>query len=238
MLYSQKPRCELPLMKFAAAMLLAAAAVLGLAGCLPTSTNPLSSPTDAIADNRLDGVWYGKSGEDTVFLHFVPDEQGMTDIAEVDHEQGKGAHSTIYTMFPTVIDGQHYMNIREKKANGTSDYYFARYTLSDTGTLTLWLMGEKAVTKAIKADKLAGKVKASGEGAAQTTDVTITASSEALVAFVRKSDPATLFSEKFGVFKKVTLPVLPAATPTPSPSPTPAKKKTPATPTKKKKATN
>ena len=219
-------------MKSAASALFLVVVMVGLAGCLPTSKNPLSDPADAVADTRLEGVWYGKSGEDTVFLHFVPDEAGSMDIVEVDHEKSGGAHTLTYTMFPTVIGDEHYMNIREK--SGTEKpYYFARYTLSKSGTLTLWLMSEKPVAKSVKAGKLAGKITVKNEGESnESRDITLTASTENLAAYVRKSDPDVLFTEKFGTFKKVTLPLLDASTDgtekPAAPKPTPKKKKTPA----------
>ncbi len=85
----------------------------------------------------LDGVWYGKSGEDTIFLHFVSGKAASMDIVEVDHQNGE-AHTSIYTMFPSIIEGQRYMNIREKGGDD-KPYYFARYTISKSGALTIWL---------------------------------------------------------------------------------------------------
>ena len=219
-------------MKSAVAALFLVAVMFVLAGCLPTSKNPLSDPAGAVADMRLDGVWYGKSGEDTIFLHFVSGKATTMDLVEVDHEKSGDAHTSIYTMFPTVIDGQRYMNIREK-GGGDKPYYFARYSLSKNGTLTIWLMSENPVAKAVKAGKLAGKVtvKDSGEKA-QERDVVLTATTESLAAYVRKADPDVLFAEKFGTFKKLTLPSLDT---TPADEGTPVKSKGKASPTPKLK---
>jgi len=210
--------------------LLFIAALLGLGGCLPVSQNPLSSPETAKADARLAGVWYGKSGEDTVFLHFVPGPTAKMDVAEVDHQKDGNAHTELYTMFPTVIDDVHYLNVQEKKGSDKS-YHLARYQISSGGALTIWLMSEKPVVKAIDAEKISGKVgKKDPSKQLDTREVSITASTEHLAAFVSKSDPEILFADKFCTFKKVTLPALePSATPTPKPTPKsgkPHKKKT------------
>lgn len=192
--------------------------LLGLAGCLPVSQNPLSPPEKAVADSRLAGVWYGKSGEDTVFLHFVAGKGAAMDAVEVDHEKSGDAQANLYTLFPSVIDGVRYLNIREKKGAEKKPYYLARYQLSANGTLTIWMMSEKAVARAVKNEKLAGKItpKNSGDRSVDQ-DITITASTERLAAFLRKSDPEILFSEKFGSFKKLTLPsVEPVQAPEPS----------------------
>ncbi|HWB60163.1 MAG TPA: hypothetical protein VG733_11770 [Chthoniobacteraceae bacterium] len=205
------------------------AMTIGLGGCLPTSKNPLSNPAEAVVDMRLNGVWYGKSGEDTIFLHFVAGKATSMDVVEVDHEKDGDAHTSIYTMFPTIIGNQRYMNVREK-GGADKPYYFARYTLSKNGTLTIWLMSEAPVAKAVKSEKLAGKITVKNAGASnESRDIGLTASTASLDAYVSGADPDVLFAEKFATFKKVTLPSIEAASPTPSPekSPTPAKSPTP-----------
>jgi hypothetical protein len=143
-------------------------------------------------------------------------------IVEVDHEKKGAAHTTLYSMFPSVIGGQHYMNVREGK---DKPYYLARYQLADEGTLSIWLMSDKAAAKAVKSGKLKGKVVEKQQGSDR--DITLTDSTEHLAAFVHKSDPQILFDQKFGTFKKVTLPVIqPEAKPSPAPGKNaPAKKK-------------
>ena len=184
------------------------ALIFSLAGCLPVSQNPLSSLEDATADPRLDGLWYGKSGEDEIFLHFVPGDTAAMQVVEVDHEKKGVAHTTLYTVFPSVIGGQHYLNIREEK---DKPYYLAHYQVAD-GTLKIWLMSETRGAKAVKSGKLKGKIsekgKATDKNGALFPEITITDTTEHLAAFVKKSDPEILFDQKFGTFKKVTLPVI------------------------------
>jgi hypothetical protein len=207
------------------------ALTLALGGCLPVSQNPLSPPDTAVADPRLAGVWYGKSGDDTIFLHFVAGKGAQMDVVEVDHQKSGDAHTNLYTMFPSHLGDTRYMNIREKKG-AAKTYYLARYRIETGGALSIWLMSEKAASKAINNDKLAGKINVKDTGDSATErDVTITSSTEHLAAFVKKSDPEILFAEKFGTFKKLTLPTLDAA---PEAKP-PAKTAKPKTPSKSKK---
>jgi len=202
--------------------LLLITALLGLGGCLPISQNPLSSPETATADARLAGVWAGKSGDDLVFLHFVQGKTEMMDAVEVDRPKDGDTSTNTYTVFPTVIDGVHYLNVQDKKGADKS-YHLARYQVTSSGTLTIWLMSEKPVIKAIENEKISGKVgKKDPASKVDTREVSITASTEHLAAFVSKSDPEVLFGEKFCTFKKLTIPPLDAA---PSPTPKPAKKK-------------
>ena len=182
--------------------------LMGLAGCLPVSQNPLSSPEDATADSRLPGVWYGRSGEDTIFLHFVAGKGAQMDAVEVDHQKDGDAHANIYTVFPSAIGAGHYLNIREKAAT-EKPYYFARYHIAESGVLTIWLLGETPAARAVKNKEIAGKITTKDSGGEKAErDITLTASSEELAAFVRKSDPEILFGEKFGTFKKLVLPSL------------------------------
>lgn len=176
---------------------------LTLSGCLPVSQNPLSSPENATADSHLFGVWYGKSGEDQIFLHFVPGNTAEMQVVEVDHEKKGAAHTTLYTVFPSVLGEQHYLNIREGKGK---PYHLAHYQVVG-GTLKIELMSDKSLAKAIKAGKLKGDVaeKTESDGSIDR-NITITDSTEHLAAFVKKSDPTLLFDQKFGTFKKVTLP--------------------------------
>jgi hypothetical protein len=191
-----------------ARFLLLAAALMCVSGCLPVSRNPLSPPEEAAPDARLDGVWYGKSGKDTIYLHFVAGNGARRDVVEVDHQQTGDAHALIYSVFPSIIGKQHYLNIREK-AGGDKPFYLARYQLTGTGSMTIWLMGESAAAKAVKSKKLAGKITVKDPDVEKPNrDITLTATTEELAAFVRKSDPELLFGEKFGTFKKLVLPSL------------------------------
>ena len=200
--------------------------LLNLAGCLPVSQNPLSPLETAEADPRLTGLWYGKSGEDEIFLHMVPGKTAEMQIVEVDHEKTGAAHTTLYAMFPSVIDDRHYMNIREGK---DKPFYLARYHITANGALSVWLMSDQTAAKAIKAGRIKGTVK---KTSSTGIDVSISDTSAHLAAFVRKSDPEKLFDQKFGTFQKVTLP---AVQPEPTPQPTPSKKSAPSGKKKKSK---
>ncbi len=206
-----------------------------LTGCLPTATNPLGSLEKATPEERLVGTWYGKSGEDQVFLHFVQGKGAEMQIVEVDHEKKGEAHTTLYHAFPTTIGENHYLNVHEGKqvraGPAVEQYYFVRYQLSKSGLLSLSLMTDTSAVKAIANGKIKGKV----TGADTAREVKITDSTEHLAAFLGKGDPDLIFDQKFGTFKKVTLPSLEAAELTPSKKPAPSKPAPKAAPRKKKR---
>ena len=200
--------------------------LISLAGCLPVSQNPLTSVENATPDSRLAGVWYGKSGADEIFLHFVPGTAAQMEIVEVDHEKKGAAHTLLYTALPSTLGAERYLSVREGK---DKPYYLIHYKVADR-TLKIWLMSETLLAKAVKAGKLKGAVseKKQSDGTLNR-DITITDTTERLAAFVKKSDPEKLFDQKFGTFKKVTLPVV---EPESKPQSTPSKK---SAPSKKKK---
>ena len=90
------------------------------------------------------------------------------------------------------------------------------------------------MAKAVKADKLAGKVTVKNAGeSTETRDITLTATTASLSGIRGQADPEVMFAEKFGTFKKLTFLSLdtpstsePAAkSSTPKPTPKPRKKK-------------
>jgi hypothetical protein len=169
-----------------------------LAGCLPTSKNPLSTPDDAVLDSRLNGVWFSESGGDKVYLHFGKGSGRTMNAVEVDHEKDGGVKGHFYTVFTSEIDGVNHLNIRPEEG-GEKVYYFARYGVDSGDVLRVWLMSEKPVVKAIKAGKLKGTVSGKDDG-----DIKITDTPANIARFVRNSDRMVLFAEKFGEFKRLS----------------------------------
>lgn len=207
-------------------LLLLALTISLLTGCLPTSVHPLSSIENATPEERLAGTWYGKSGQDQIFLHFVQGQGADLQIVEVDHEKKGTAHTTLYHAFPSEIGGNHYLNVREGDQEA---YYFVRYQLKGN-VLNLSLMSEASVSKAIAAHKLAGKI----TGTDNSKEIKITDSTAHLSAFVSKGDPDQLFDQKFGTFKRVTLPSF--ESPESDKKATPSKHTAPVKKKKKKRA--
>lgn len=175
--------------------MLFAVAVLG--ACKPPKfVHPLLPLTQAKADERLAGTWRGRTveGSDPVVLYVVQRAGALVDVVLLGDDGEKGAVNLHFEGFPTSLDGRTYLNLRRKtfaaeygeKPQVDKLYLLVRYELAADGSLTLSLLEEEPLKKAVKTGALAGKL----EG----DDVTVTAESGQLAAFFRKGDPAKLFA--------------------------------------------
>ena len=186
---------------------LALAIALTFSGCLAESTNPLSPPEKAEADNQLAGTWHMKTEKGEMFVHFIPREPSRMLAIYVEVEEGKPSASS-YTFFTTTIGGNRFMNLQPEPMRGeeTKDkpkYFFARYEISKGGELTVWLMNEDAAATEIEAGRVRGEVK--GEGSLKSASLTDT--TENLAAFVKGAKLDALFGNRFGTsFQKLGVP--------------------------------
>lgn len=167
----------------------------------PRSTNPLSDPAAAKPDARLLGLWTGQVNGSKATLHVFAKTGASLDLVLVGDDGEKGAAVLTFDGFPSVIGGKTYLNLRAKTfhawAEGfdlSPDYIFARYDLAKDGALSLSLMDEATVKKAVAAKKLAGAV--------AEDDVKLSASTKDLADYVRTAKPDELFTS-FGAFQRV-----------------------------------
>lgn len=174
------------------------AIVSAFTACPPASKQPLSSSQNSKPDSQFKGVWANAKQSDYVYFH----RAGSQTEALVFSSDKKGIKaSNAYQFFPTKIGDQSYLNIRTLDLGSHQpgdDYIFARYEF-EKGTLKIWTMNEKMVRAAVKSGKLKGTINAKNHY------TTLTDSSANLVQFIRKSDPKKLFSEEFGVFRKMAV---------------------------------
>ena len=178
-----------------------------VSACVPTSENSLPVSADMPLDTVLYGAWLGQvdAEDDPVFLHFVKTQDGNSKAilvtvqrdgepdggwAEFDVTSSKLTNGTYLNVYWTESDGQAVEDL-----NGT---HLIRYVLDADGKLSLYFIDADLVREAIDDGALAGEVKSSG----MTTQIRITATSDALAVFVESKDPDTLFSEFYGSFEK------------------------------------
>ena len=166
----------------------------------PRSTNPLSDPAAAKPDARLVGLWTGQVNGSKATLHVFAKTGAAMDLVLVGDDGEKGAVVLTFDGFPSVIGGKTYLNLRVKNfhawADGfdlSPDYVFARYDLAKDGTLSLTVMDETTVRKAVAAKKLAGTV--------TEDDVKVSASTRDLAEYVRTAKPDELFTS-FATFQR------------------------------------
>ncbi|MDR3406820.1 MAG: hypothetical protein P4L99_30325 [Chthoniobacter sp.] len=189
---------------------LLAAATLLFAGCLPESKNPLSTPKTSTIDSRLEGVYVARREKkdddlDSWHFHYRGAKAGANgqarttpwlQVLDIEHRKDGGLKGNAYRVLTTHLGGNDYMSFIELGSEGGKEtaalYSFARYEVSWTGEVRVWLVNSGALAKAIKSGKLRGTVKSHKYG----EDVRLTDSTKHLAAFVAASDPATLFGGK------------------------------------------
>jgi len=182
-------------------------AALSLAGCLPESKYPLSTPSTSVIDPRLEGAYVqrDKDGKENAgFWHFhyrgVHTDSGAParttawlEVLAVEHAKDGGLNTHRYEALTTHLGGHDYLSFIDlPDKSGKSKllpYSFARYEVNWRGDLRIWLADNAAFATAIKGGHLRGKVTHGKFG----DTVELTDTTEHLAAFVAASDPKVLF---------------------------------------------
>lgn len=132
------------------------------AGCPYTTRLPLGVPDHGSFDTRLVGLWMGYDGEEAVGpirvfafndaeYYIEAGAEGDEPDAETDEERNDEPDR--YRAFVFKIDGQVFLQINELGENGGErEYCFARYSLSDDGTLEMRFVAANCVPKTLAAD--------------------------------------------------------------------------------------
>jgi len=194
--------------------LLLAVACLFLAGCLPESKNPLSTPAGSLFDPHLEGVYQQRETDEVAFWHFryrrenrgqghEHDVSPWIDVLTAGHSKDGSLERSRYEALVTQIGGANYLSFISLPSDGAKKrpvrYSFARYAVNSRGDLRIWLAHESAFVAAVKAGKLRGKVTPHKFG----DSVEITDPTPHLAAFLAASDPQTLFAGKPMVLRRV-----------------------------------
>jgi hypothetical protein len=182
---------------------------LGLAGCLPESKNPLSLPEKSTIDPRLEGVYVqrrekGDDGLSVWHLHYRGEKSPegklhrtpWLEALNIVHPTDEGLKGAAYRALTTTLGDHNYISFVELGPVGSKSppslYRFARYEISLSGDLRIWLMDTKIVANAVTAGTLHGEVRHTQAG----DDVLLNEPTDHLVAFVRGSDTSRLFGGK------------------------------------------
>ncbi|MCB2183124.1 MAG: hypothetical protein KQH63_13905 [Desulfobulbaceae bacterium] len=183
--------------------------------CPPTSLHPLSPPEDAQYDKRLEGAWIHKSeGGDIAYLHVGKAKGNFTKAISTEIQNEGELDFTVFTMFPTIIDGNHYMNVKAEEVvddlpADKAGYIFVRYELTGKDNLTVYYMDEDEFTKGIQAGKVKGEISYRNRIVPEQDDkekkahdrkvidcVRITDTSKNIQNFIRNSSIQALFPEE------------------------------------------
>jgi len=180
-----------------------------LAACLPVSSKvPAGTTVGFKPDPVLLGAWKGRGENDDnpTYLHFVGNDDGsMTAIIVSPPRKENPGEWSAYSLRVARLGANHVVNARELSNNGkpaggpgAEQNMLLMYRAGKGGTLTLYIMDDKAVAAAIKAGEIAGEVEQGQDG-----DVHITADAAALDAFLKTPRAAALFSKPLVTLTRV-----------------------------------
>ena len=185
--------------------LIAVAAAMVLAGCIPDSINPLGDPAAETADTEVIGQWIGTLDGTPTKMEVTAEDGAMlsfrleTDLANGDREW------VMLKGFPAAVENERYMNVKlfaeEDKVYDPRDenYYIFRYNIRSDGTLNVWAMGEQPVVNAIVDGFVNGAVDPSSEGRV----IHITDSTIVVRQLIEVSNPDRLFPVKYASFRRM-----------------------------------
>ncbi len=180
-----------------------------LAGCLPESKYPLSTPANSVIDPRLEGVYAQpeKKGRGIAgYWHFHYRERRAgsgeparvtpwLEVLTVEHSDNGGLNTHRYEALATRLGGHDYLSFLDLPdqpgKNKRLTYSFARYEVNWRGDLRVWIANNDAFAAAIKASRLRGKVT---HGGFSIDSVEIDDTTGHLAAFIAAGDPKVLFS--------------------------------------------
>ena len=126
---------------------------------------PLSEPNPATTDESIKGVWHAVIEKNDVYLHIIPMRPPLLKLIRVTHVNVGGFYNLDeLEMFPTVIEGRRYMNLKylmpkdaeDEKGELEQRFTFLKYDLSREGVLTVWGLDYEAWKKAIAAKRIKG----------------------------------------------------------------------------------
>ena len=192
----------------------ALAVSLLVTACLPvTSSSPVGTTVGFAADPALSGLWRGQvhQPEGWVYMTFFPQSDGTTTVVLIsppDASRKDGSAQgdwSVYSLQTATLSQYRYMNAKEVSNNGkdpdqaqAGKTFPLLYRVNSDGALVIYLLDEKAAAAAIKSGAIAGTI---GQG--QFGDITLTADSATLDAFMTTPAGRALFVKPLILMKKV-----------------------------------
>jgi hypothetical protein len=178
-----------------------------LTGCLVDSKNPIAPPSADAVDPEILGSWEAHGDDGAVFFHvFQPTGgvPGAVEVIAVGFEKDKSGSIDRYCGHLSRIGKQHFINligpVEDCAKTEGEPYFFVAYDRTLDGVLTIRLMREEAVKKAIGSGKLAGDKDAGGGPTAH-----ITAEPAAIRAFIL-ADTGGLWDQALAPLRRVEPP--------------------------------
>lgn len=146
-------------------LLCVAVLALGLAGCGGVqSDHPLSDASTSVLDERLIGVWeiVPKKADEAAkpqpraYVGKLKDRSRVLELVTIDFDEEKHLVVNRWRLYTTKLGHSSCFSLGDKSGKA---YFLFRYTLDAKGRLWLQALDEDKVAAAIRAKKIAGRVK-------------------------------------------------------------------------------
>jgi hypothetical protein len=139
-----------------------------LSGCgMVQSRQPLSSPSAAVPDKRLAGLWQTDIGKDGhCYYYFAIGARGNGTVMIFGADPKTGFGQMKYDFFVTPARKEGYMNLSHLVTSGTDsgffkpdgdNYFFVKYRINWLGQLEYWPVMGDVFGRAVTNHKLRGK---------------------------------------------------------------------------------
>jgi len=212
--------------RFATALALAITLTPLLAGCIPTSKNPIGDTSTARLDPDLAGLWRvepkkgEQSDEGPYYIAFAPREDGGVEVCFFGTRGGKkGLELSLYRGFTTRVGERRFLSVSAVLINGVAtdvaknksnppEYFLLGYEVAD-GKARMGLANMAPLMQAVQKGKLKGEAKTE-----PTSSVALTDTSEALGAYFSSGKLEDHFQMDIGLVRIEAGPA-PATAPAP-----------------------
>lgn len=174
--------------------LLTAGALLAfLAGCLPGSVNPVTSPEAGLDAPELVGLWRSTVEEDTLYIHVLRGDGAALEVVAVTHAPDGSGSTDLYRAHVSAVGGRRYVNLRPAVAptDGRAQYWIVGYEPGDDDALTLLFLSAETLAQAVSDGRLAGDTMEDSFG----TNVRLTGSGQEIAAFLAGTSAKELFDQ-------------------------------------------
>lgn len=167
----------------------ALAVLLLLSGCSTVSMTtalPHASSASEVADReQLEGAWACRGA--VVQLRFREDGIGV--LASMEWEEDRFVPEQ-HELVVTPVDARRFLSVRVYDDGAwLPNHYLAEYGLGEAGELVVWQPDVQTFVEAVDRGDLAGTI----ERGEHSTDVTLTAAPEHIMAFLSRAERAALF---------------------------------------------
>ena len=186
-----------------------------LAGCLPTSENPVVNPSQSVVDERLFGSWFGtlEEDDDTMFLHIfkadvnqdAPYPEGMRVVmVSYSEKQKSDGGWVVMHALSARNDDRGVLSLWFEDDSGEpvdeslEGWHLYGYSFNAENQLVINPIDEDILIEFIEDGRLPGTAKKMRF----SNEIRVTASSDALVKLFESAEWPTLLSEDAGRFER------------------------------------